>query len=140
MPHPARLLLPAEVHRDDVRTVLDRLAQRMIVLGLLVALRAGFLDLRLELEREIDSGIDEAGDGGKGDDQPRRRLVEREADLEPVLADLEVPEAVLDDDGHLVREAFGQVARYVDARRMGLERDVEMVLAGQDAAALHFSQ
>src|SRR3954468_4321230 len=99
----------------------------MVVLGLLVLLRARSLGLGLELEREIDRGIDEAGDRREGDDEARRRLVEAEADLEAVVADLEIPEAVLDDDRHLVREALGKMLGNVDAGGSGLEGDVEMM-------------
>ena len=43
--------------------------------------------------------------------------LKRQPDLEAVVAHLEVPEAVLDDDGHLVGEFLGEVAGDVDARR-----------------------
>ena len=56
------LLLAAEIHRDDVRAVLDRLRDRMIVLGFLVVLEIPLVGLRLELKGEIDRGIDETGD------------------------------------------------------------------------------
>src|SRR5687767_8558658 len=88
-------LLPAEIDRDDVGPVLERLGDGMVVLRFLVRLRPALLGLGLELEREIHRRVDEAGDRREGYDQPRRRLVEAEADLEAVVADLQVPEAVL---------------------------------------------
>ncbi|MNT62621.1 hypothetical protein D3C72_2003560 [compost metagenome] len=46
------------------------------------------------------------------------------------MLDVQVPILMLQDDGHLVR-VFGQhVRRHRDARRPRLERDVEMVRAG----------
>src|SRR5687768_11517609 len=133
-------LLPAEIHRDDVRPVLERLGERMVVLGFLMGLRSALLGLGLELEREIHRRVDEAGDRGEGYHQPGRRLVEAEPDLEAVVADLQVPEAVLDDDGHLVRKALGEMLRDIDPGRGGLEGDVEMMLAGQRAAGLDLPQ
>ena len=69
-----------------------------------------------------------------------RLLVEAEADLEPILLDLQVTEAVLDDDGHLVREALRQVLWNVDSGGAGLEGDVEMVAAGEAAIALDLAK
>src|SRR3546814_2015268 len=58
---PARLLLPLEIHRDDVRAVFDRFGDGAVVFGLADDfLLVGFL--RLEAQLEIDRGIVEAGD------------------------------------------------------------------------------
>ena len=80
------LFLPPEIDRDDIGAVLDRLGHGRIVLRLLMVLEARLLALRLELEREIDRRIDEAGDRREGDGEPRRRLVEAKPDLEPFAA------------------------------------------------------
>src|SRR3954468_20274593 len=104
---PARsiLLLATEIDGYDIRSVLDRLGGRRVVLRMLVIVERAVLALRLELELEIDCRIYEAGDRRERDCQPRRRLVEAQADLEAVVAHLQVPEAVLNDDRHLVRKA-----------------------------------
>ena len=99
-----------------------------------------FIGLHLELQREIDGGIDEGGDRAEGDDQMRRDLVEGQAHLEMLVADLEVPEFILKDDRHFVREALHQMLGNVDAGRLGLEGDVEMMRTGQAAGLLHFAQ
>src|SRR5690349_7199586 len=90
----------------------------------------------LELQAEIDCRIDEIGDGREWHGQRRRNPTEAEADRELVLADLEIPEAVLDDDRHLVRKALDQMLRDMHPRHLGLEGDVEMVAARQAAALL----
>ncbi|KAK0363614.1 hypothetical protein LTR94_014342 [Friedmanniomyces endolithicus] len=99
-----------------------------------------FVGLNLELQREIDGGIDEGGDRAEGNDQMGRDLVEGQADLEMAVADLEIPELVLEDDGHLVRETFRQMLGDIHPGGMGLERDVEMMRARQAAGLLHFAQ
>src|ERR1043165_6090952 len=132
--------LPAEIHRDDVGAVLDRLRRGRVVLGMLVLVERTLVALRLELQREIDRRVDEAGNRRERDREPRRRLVEGKADLEAVVAYLQIPEAVLDDDGHLVGEALGEVPRDVDPGRAGLEGNVEMVLAGQPPGRLDLAK
>src|SRR5688500_815128 len=105
-------LLALEIDRDDVRPVRDRNGGRSLFLLDLV----DEIVLRLEGELEVDRRILEAGDRGERDDELRRRLVEAQADLEAVVVDLEIPEAVLDDDRHLIRKAIGKVLRDRDAR------------------------
>ena len=90
----------------------------------------------LELEPEIDRRIDELRDRGIGDVEFGGNLVERQADGKAILAHVQVPELVLQHDGHLVGETLAQIRRNRDTRGMGLEGDVEMVRAGQFAAAL----
>src|SRR3546814_2979378 len=68
-------------------------------------------------------------------DLDRRRLVERQADAEMILFDGQVPEAILEDDRHLVGIFGDQMARNRDAGRLRLEGDIEMMLAGQAVAA-----
>ena len=72
--------------------------------------------------------------------ESRRHVAERKADSEVVFLDLEVPEAVLEYDRHLVGKAFHQMLWDRNARRSGLEGDVEMVLAGEAAGQLDFAQ
>ncbi len=95
----------------------------------------------LELEAEIHRRIDEGGDGGEGNLQLGRTLVEAEVHGEALFVHLQVPELVLQHDGHLVGKAFAQILADGDARGPGLESDVEMVLARQCAAlAFHLTQ
>ena len=94
----------------------------------------------LEFQAEIDRRIDEIGHRGEGHDQGRRHAAEAEADRKLLIVDLEVPEAVLDDDRHLVGEALDQMLGDRNARHAGLEGDVEMMAARQPAALLHLAQ
>src|SRR3546814_18677881 len=58
-------------------------------------------DLRrvgVEGQREFDRRVMELGDRGKRHAQRRRHAAERQADGEAVVLDLQVPEAVLDDE------------------------------------------
>ena len=66
----------------------------------------------------------------------RRNAAERQPDGKAVLLDLQIPEAVLDDDRHLVGEALQQMLGDGNSRHPGLERDIEMMLAGQPARSL----
>src|SRR3546814_9549573 len=52
-----------------------------------------------------------------------------------ILFDGQVPEAILEDDRHLVGIFGDQMARNRDAGRLRLEGDIEMMLAGQAVAA-----
>src|SRR3712207_1421255 len=74
-------LLALEVHGDDVGAVLDRLGDASVILRFLMLLYRRFLRPGVELEREIDRRILEAGDSGEGDEQLGGSLVEREPDL-----------------------------------------------------------
>ena len=73
----------------------------------------------LEGQRELDRRIVELGDRRERHVQRRRNAAERQADGEAVVLDLQVPEAVLDDDRHLVREALEQMLGDRDARHRG---------------------
>ena len=64
-----------------------------------------------ELQAELHRRIEEALDGGERDEQPLRNAVERQADLEGVLGDRQVPELVLEDDRHLLRILRAQPRR-----------------------------
>jgi len=91
--------------------------------------------LRLELQAELDGRIEEGGDRVIGNQQPLRHAGEGEPDLEGVVADVEVPELVLEHDRHLVRMLLAQALRQAHARRGGPEGDVEMMLAREPVAA-----
>src|SRR3546814_15146759 len=56
-----------------------------------------------------------------------------------LLGDLETPELMLQDDGHLARIAFAQNLRNLAVRMSGAEGDVEMVVARQ-AVSRHMDQ
>jgi hypothetical protein len=59
--------------------------------------------------------------------------VERQADFEVRLGDHQIPELVLQHDGHLFGILLVQPLGDAHARRAGVERDVEMMLARQHA-------
>ena len=69
-----------------------------------------------------------------GNVELRRHLVEAQPDRERSSSTFRSQIAVLEDDRHLVREALDQLRGDVDAGRLRLEGDVEMMLAGQPAA------
>ncbi len=70
----------------------------------------------------------------KGIDQHLRVALKRKPDFESLLGDAEIPELMLEDDGHFVREFLAQLGREPHARRIGAEGDDEMVVAGQAVA------
>jgi hypothetical protein len=78
--------------------------------------------------------IGEACDRIEGHDQAFGLAGEMEAHFESVLGDDEVPELVLQDDRHLVGKAAPDRGRRDDAGRLGLERDVEVMVADQPRA------
>ena len=57
-----------------------------------------------------------------------------QADFEALVIHPQIPELVLQDDGHFVGILLAQARGNCHARRMGAEGDVEMVLAGQAVA------
>jgi hypothetical protein len=116
--------------------MLGKLLGRGVILGGRFGRRRAFFDLGLELQREIDRRVDEGGHRRERNHQPRRHLIERQADLEAVVQHAQIPEPVLDDDRHLVGKALRQVARNLDPRSRGLEGDVEVMTARQPAALL----
>src|SRR5690606_7822898 len=139
-----RLFLPAEVDRDDIGAVFCRAnvirrgpfrGAGAVVLRPVVAGRIDVAIGSLELQPEIDRRIDERGDRRERDHQLGRDLVEAQPDRKAVLVDRQVPELVLQHDRHFVGKAFAQVLGDGYARRAGLEGDVEVVVAGQRAAA-----
>ena len=56
---------------------------------------------------------------------------ERQSDLETIRRHREIPELVLQDDGHFLRILRKQSGRYLYALRPGEERDVEMMVPWQ---------
>lgn len=99
-----------------------------------------FIGLGLELEREIHRRIVEAGDRGKGDAQLCGSLIEAQSYLEPVLADLEIPESILNDNRHFVGKPVGKMLRHLDAGGGGLEGDVKMMLSGKPSRRLDLAK
>ena len=59
---------------------------------------------------ELHGGIGEALDSGKRHQEALRDVVERQAHLEGVVGDLEVPELMLENDGYLFRVLLEQTA------------------------------
>src|SRR3546814_15732982 len=72
------------------------------------------------------SRINEIGDCGKRHSKAGRDAAERQADGEGTLLDLQIPEAVLNDDGHLLGEALDQMLCDFNPGHPGLEGDVTM--------------
>src|SRR5690606_39148379 len=87
--------------------------------------------LDVELQAELHRRIEEAFDGGEGDTENLSLAVEGKADLEACLGDLEVPELVLQNDGHLLVVLLEQTLADSDARRLGDKGDEEVVLSGK---------
>jgi imidazoleglycerol-phosphate dehydratase len=125
-------LLPPEIHRYNIRTIL-LLNRRLIIARRFMWLRPG-IGLDVELEREIDAGVNEGGDCGEGDEELGGHLAEGQADLKMLGLYLQVPIFMLEDDGHFIGKTLHQVHRDGYARRAGFEGDVEMMLAGQALA------
>ncbi len=87
--------------------------------------------INMELQREVDRRIDECSDGRIRNNQMRRYLAERQTNLEMLGLDLQVPIFVLQHDGHLVGKALVQMRRDNNARGLGFEGDVEMMVTGK---------
>src|SRR5215472_15868837 len=85
----------------------------------------GWLELQTELHRWIEEALDRA----EGDGEPLWNAAERQADLEAILRHHQIPELVLQDDGHLLRVLREQPRRQLYALGLGEEGDEEMMLA-----------
>jgi hypothetical protein len=83
------------------------------------------------LQAELHGRIEKALDGGKGNHQPLGDAAERQPDLEAIFRHHQVPELVLQDDGHLLRILREQARRKPYAVRLRQEGDEEMMLARQ---------
>ena len=89
-------------------------------------------ELQPELGRRVVEGLDRL----ERHHESLRHAAEGELHLETLIRHLQVPELVLQDDGHLVRILFLEALRDHNPLCSGIEGDVEMVLAGK-AAPLH---
>ncbi|CUX14319.1 hypothetical protein AGR7C_Cc110171 [Agrobacterium deltaense Zutra 3/1] len=94
----------------------------------------------IELELEIDGRIVETANGVVRDDQLFRRIREGQADFEAGFGYFQVPELMLDNDGHLLGIFRLEVLGNPHARRAGQEGDEEVMVAGQTAGCGHFPQ
>ena len=83
----------------------------------------------VELQAVGDARVEEHLDGVKGHDQALGNAVEGELHLEEGVVDGQLPEAVLEHHRHLFRVFLAQAVGEVHARGIGLERDVEVMLA-----------
>jgi len=94
----------------------------------------------VERQCELDRGIVELRDRREWHPQSCWRSTKGQAYREAIGLNLEIPESMLDDDGHLIGEPLGKVLRDCDSGRLGLEGDVEMVAAGKAAGLLDFAK
>ncbi len=85
----------------------------------------------LELQAELHRRVEKAGDRLERNAELFRNAAERQADLEGALGHGQIPELVLQDDGHLLGILHAQPLRHPHALGVGVERDIEMVVAGQ---------
>ena len=85
--------------RSRTGPVGDRTGEGVLVLvvEVFVVLQFGF-----EFQAELHGRIVEAGDGVEGNLQPLRNVLEMQADFEALVIDAQIPELVLQDDGHFV--------------------------------------
>lgn len=83
------------------------------------------------MQSKLDRRIGKCRDRGKGNHEMSRHLVEGQTNLEPRIAHLEVPELVLENDRHLIRKPFAEPGGDGHTRCTRLERDVEVMMAGQ---------
>ena len=60
----------------------------------------------LKLQAKIDRWIDKCCDRAEGNIQFRRNLIEAQADRKAMIGHFQFPELVLQNNRHLVREAF----------------------------------
>ena len=103
------------------RLVLD-IGRRLPVLAL-----GDFLELQAELHRRIEEAVDRL----ERNAELFRNAAERQADLEAALVHGQIPELVLQDDGHLLGILHAQPVRHAHALGVGVERNVEMMIARQ---------
>lgn len=143
----ARLFLSAEIHSDHVGAVFIILNRALITLFWCVVLRIVVLFRchvghgGLKLQAEINRWIDESSNRSEGNIQLGRHLVKAEADGKAIFVNAQIPEFVLQHDGHFIGEPFAQMFRDRYPGRGGLEGNVEMVVAWQRAAVLlNFAQ
>jgi hypothetical protein len=87
-----------------------------------------------ELEAELRGRIVERLHCGEGHHQPLRHGGEGELHLEALVRHRQVPELILEDDGHLLRILLLEPLGDGNAVGDGIEGDVEMVLAREPVA------
>jgi hypothetical protein len=85
----------------------------------------------LELQAELNRWIEEALHGGKRHVQAFRNAAEGHADLEAFVGHYQIPELMLQDDGHLLGILRQHARRQAHAVRAGVEGNIEMMLPGQ---------
>ena len=83
---------------------------------------------------ELHRRIEEAPHRVERDHELFRDAVERQTDFDSGVGDREIPELVLQHDGHFFRVLRLHARRDFHARRVGVERDEEMMLARQPVA------
>src|SRR5579883_3422752 len=122
-------LLPESVERHHLAGLL-----RLLLLGGFG--RCGFDDgVRLagglELQPELDGGIGKGRDRIEGNGETLALVLETQSDGEAVLANLEIPELVLEHHRHLLRILLRQIVGEDEAGEARAEGDVEMMRAGE---------
>ena len=125
-------LLPPEVHANNVRSVFFG-NRNLVIACCFVRFGDAFASVNVKLKSEIDRGVYKRGDRRIGNDQMRRNLAERQANLEMMRLDLQIPVFVLHDDSHFIGKALVKMLWDNDAGCLGLECDVEMMVAGKPA-------
>ena len=136
------LLFAAKIDRHDVGAVVGA----ALPIGLIILWIFGFgrlhpLHRGLELEAEIHRRVHKLGYRCIGNDELCGNLIEAEAYAELVLFDTKVPKLVLQYDRHFIGKPLPQILGDRDARRLSLESNVEVVIAGKTSSAFfNFAQ
>ncbi|SUS03668.1 hypothetical protein DF3PB_1080002 [uncultured Defluviicoccus sp.] len=86
---------------------------------------------RAQLQAEVHRRIAERGHRCKRNLEPIRPALELERYRERILLHHQVPELVLQDNGHLAWIPRPYLGRHLNVGRRGCEADVEVMLAGQ---------
>lgn len=93
----------------------------------------GFAGVNMKLQCKIYGWIDKGGNRRIGHDKVRRYLAERQTNFEMLGFYLQIPIFMLKHDRHLVRKPLVQVLRYRNSRGLGLECNIEMMIAWKPA-------
>src|SRR5690606_13605299 len=88
---------------------------------------------RLELQTVADARIEENLERRERDYKPFGDAVERQLHLEPVLGDVEIPEAVLQNDRHLLGILVPKTLGEDDASCLCVEGNIEVVITRKPA-------
>src|SRR6185295_6582519 len=124
---PPRSAAPLGIEADDS----GRLFGRWFRLGLGRSRRRLFLSGGPEPKPEVGGGVRKGRQRRERYREPLLRAAEPERNGEGLGSDREAPKLVLQDDRHLLGILIPEKTRYLDARKPGLETDVEVVLARQ---------